>query len=265
MQGFSASFLRSVFVLIILIPWWLLARKRESLNLKENYLWIIGLLAFSMAIWGPLYYAFNMIGIGFTLALATSSMIVWVFIFSFIFLKEKLNLYKASAILLAILGIFFVYYSDRLKIDSLGVFLALLSGLGYGGNIVCMKKLTYNTTQSNLVLWSTSFVSNLFMLLIIGEDFPDMRLGKEYLYLLGFALVSILANQLMIASLKLVEAQIVSILSVLEIVFAACFGIIFFNENINIIGFFGMGLIMLAAILPSYVKYVRSKRKVLER
>lgn len=54
----------------------------------------------------------------------------------------------------------------------------------------------------------------------------------------------------------------VILLAVLGISFTTCFGIIFFNENINSIGFFGTGSIMLAAILPSFVKYVRSRQNI---
>src|ERR1700741_2496517 len=67
--GYTASALRSVLVLLILLPIALVYRKLEPLNLKQNWRYIAGMLVASLFTWGPLYYAILHAGVGISLAI----------------------------------------------------------------------------------------------------------------------------------------------------------------------------------------------------
>jgi len=77
----------------------------------------------------------------------------------------------------------------------------------------------------------------------------------EWVYLIIFAVSSLVASWTFVRGLKLVEAGVAGILGLLEIVFAVLFGILFFHERPGIIALIGMAVIVVAASLP----YVRPK------
>lgn len=252
--GFAASFLRSVLVVIVLLPFWLLSKKYEPLNFSKNYVYIAGLIVFSFFIWGPLFYAVNKIGVGLSLSINYSAILIFVYLLGAIIFHENLSSVKIGALLFSILGIFLVYYSDYSNLDFLAIFFAILSGFGTAGNIAIVKKLPYNSLQNTLVLWSTSVIANLIMSMMFKQKLPSLSNHKVYWYLLGFAIVSILATYSLNIALKIVQVQIAGILGVLEIVFSVIFGVFLFHENIKPVAYVGIILIIIASILPFTVK-----------
>src|SRR5690349_9257504 len=88
-QGYTASALRSVLVLLLLFPIAFGYRKLEPLRLKLNWPWILGLIVASLFTWGPLYYAILHAGVGISLALAYAMIVIGSFFFGWLFASEK--------------------------------------------------------------------------------------------------------------------------------------------------------------------------------
>ena len=87
-EGYTASALRSILVLIILMPIALVLRKYEPLNLKKNYLYILGLIIVSCFIWGSLYYSILHVGMSLTLTVVYASTVIGMFIFGGLLVGE---------------------------------------------------------------------------------------------------------------------------------------------------------------------------------
>jgi drug/metabolite transporter (DMT)-like permease len=69
-QGYTASALRSVLVLLILLPIAIFYRHLEPIHLKQNWRYLTGMVLASLFTWGPLYYAILHAGVGISLAVA---------------------------------------------------------------------------------------------------------------------------------------------------------------------------------------------------
>src|ERR1700751_410503 len=68
-DGYTASALRSVLALAILIPIATGYRSLERLRLRQNWKFIVGILVVSLFPWGPFYYAILHAGIGISFAI----------------------------------------------------------------------------------------------------------------------------------------------------------------------------------------------------
>jgi len=84
-HGYTASALRSVLVVLILLPIAVLFRNLEPLCLKENFKYILGMLIASLLTWGPLYYAILHAGVGISLAVNYASIVIGSFFFGWLF------------------------------------------------------------------------------------------------------------------------------------------------------------------------------------
>jgi drug/metabolite transporter (DMT)-like permease len=137
---------------------------------------------------------------------------------------------------------------------------ALVSGLAAAANNVFAKQLPYNTTQTTLVLWSTSVVANIPMVFIIGESPPLLELSPAWGYLVLFSVASILASWFLLKGMKYIDAGIAGILGLTEIAFALAFGIVLFGETIDSVSFVGALVIVFASSLPFVYKRYGAKK-----
>src|SRR5579864_2790117 len=66
--GYTASALRSILILAILVPIALVYKQLGPVKWRKNRIYLIGMLLSSLFVWGPFYYAILHIGIGIALA-----------------------------------------------------------------------------------------------------------------------------------------------------------------------------------------------------
>lgn len=261
-SGYSASALRSIIVVAILLPIALMLKRTEPLNLKINHRGILGMVFFSCMIWGPLYYAVLEAGVGIALTVAYVAIVIGGFIFGRIFNHEPLTKLKIASLLLGTIGLSLIYSPQTGVVKVLPLLAAAVSGLATSANTLIIKKMKYNPTQSTLVLWYTSIIANLVMALLLKES---IHVGNpmNYIYLTLFALSSILATVMLVRAVKMIDLSIVGILGLTEIVFGVVFGVIIFNEQLNSSQLAGIILIIGACALP-YLNNMSAKLKFLK-
>lgn len=261
-QGYTASALRSVLVLVILLPIAFLYRHFEPINLKRNWRYITGMLIASLFTWGPLYYAILHAGVGISLAIAYASIVLGSFFFGWLFGRERFTKDKAISAFLGIIGLALIFSPTTGHLALLALFGALVSGLSAGANTVFSKQIRYNATQSTIALWVTSVIANFFMAFILKEHYPSIGLYAPWLYLVFFAIASVIASWSLVKGVKLIDAGAAGVLGLLEIVFGVLFGIILFHERPSVIALLGMAVIIAAASIP-YFKDYNAKRGTL--
>lgn len=130
---------------------------------------------------------------------------------------------------------------------------AAVSELTIGANTVFSKQIRYNATQSTIALWAASVVANVVMIFLFREGHPAIGWHIEYVYLVFFAIASVIASWSLIKGVKLIEAGAAGILGLLEIVFGVLFGIVFFHERPGALVLTGVIIIIVAALIP-YIK-----------
>lgn len=258
-EGYTASALRSILVLIILMPIAWALRKYEPLNLKKNYPYILGLIIASCFIWGPLYYSILHAGISLTLTVAYASIVIGMFVFGWLLAGERFTKDKAISAVLGIIGLALIFSPTGSSVAWFALALAAISGLGSAFNTVLVKKVSYNATQATVVMWAASVIANIFMAIIFREKYPDVGLHMQWVYLLFFAIASVIATWSLVKGVKLIEAGAAGILGLLEIVFGVGFGMIFFHERPGALALIGAIVIIAASAIP-YVKDLNVKK-----
>lgn len=262
-DGYTASALRSVLVLLILMPIAISYRKLKPFNLKQNWRYIAGMIVASLFTWGPLYQAILHAGVGISLAIAYASIVIGSFFFGWLFASERFTKDKAVSAMLGIIGLGLIFSPSMNSLGWLALVAALVSGISAAANTVFAKQVKYNAIQSTIVLWSASVIANFLMAFILGKSYPAFGLQIEWLYLVFFAIASVIASWSLIKGVKLIDAGAAGILGLLEIVFGVLFGVMFFHERPTTIVLAGMAIIIGAAAIP-YFKDFNAKRGTLE-
>lgn len=222
------------------------------------------MLIASLFTWGPLYYAILHAGVGISLAIAYASIVLGSFFFGWLFGQERFTKDKAISAFLGIIGLALIFSPTTGHLALLALFGALVSGLSAGANTVFSKQIRYNATQSTIALWLTSVIANFLMAFILKEHHPSLGLYAPWLYLVFFAVASVVASWSLVKGVKIIDAGAAGILGLLEIVFGVLFGVVFFHERPTAIALLGMAVIVAAASIP-YFKDYNAKRGTLDR
>ena len=251
--GYTASALRSVLVLAILIPIVVVSRKWEPINWQKSWMHILGLVFFSFFIWGPLYYAILNAGVGLALTVAYASIVISMFFFGWLFANERFTKDKWVSAILGLIGIALIFSPSTSHVAWLALGAALLSGTSTGALTVIIKLIPYQATQATVISWTISVFANLVMAFLIKEKVPQFGFHIQWLYLVLFAIASTIASWSLSRGVKLLEAGSAGVLGLLEIVFGVAFGIVFFHERPGMVAVAGVVVIIAASAIP-YIK-----------
>lgn len=258
-EGYTASALRSVLVVLLLLPVAFAFRRFQPLKLKQNWRYILGLFTAALFTWGPLYYAILHAGVGISLTVNYACLIIGALLFGRLFGGERFTKDKAISAALGFVGMCLIFTPGTSSFGWLPLTAAAISGLSIGAVMVCSRQIQYNSTQTTLVLWVTSALASGAMALILQEQMPVIALHIEWLHLVFFSVASVAASWALVRGLKLIDAGAAGLLGLLEIVFGVAFGILLFHERPGILVLFGAIVIILAAAIP-YIKDYRTKQ-----
>ncbi|HEV2402768.1 MAG TPA: DMT family transporter [Candidatus Saccharimonadales bacterium] len=262
--GYTASALRSILVLVIMVPVAIARHQLGPINWRRHWPYVAGLLFSSCFTWGPFYYAVLHAGIGIALTINYAGIVIGMFFFGWLFARERFSKDKWLATLLGLIGLYLIFTPSIADLGWLALVGAAVSGLSIASNSVIVKHLPYNATQSTVFLWATSVVANIFMASVFREQHPAVGWYAQWLYLVFFAIASVAASWLFITGLKLVEAGVAGILGLLEIVFGVLFGILFFSEHVGSVVDVGIITIIAAAAIP-YIRDYNAQRGTLDK
>lgn len=152
-----------------------------------------------------------------------------------LFFREKKSFWRMGAIALAVSGVFFLSQGDKTgTITGIGIFIVLLSALGYALYLVSvsqMKRLEMKGLKMTFYVFLFGGI-----LLFIGtqvsgiglQTIPDrITLGN----LVMLALVpTVISNLALVRAIKNIGSTLTSVLGAMEPVTAVCVGILIFGE-----------------------------------
>ena len=248
---FFQSWSRSLIIFLLLLPFVL--RRREVVRIaRRDWGWMAVFLIFTSATQAPVYYAFNHMDIGTATLIFYVTTLLTMYIVGFLFLGEKLTRIKGISFCIACLGLYTVFSFSLAHFSLLAAGMAGLNGVASGGELSFSKKLSDRYSPLYLVelSWLAIVVTSLPLSLILGEAQIVPSLHISWLFLIGYAVASLLGFWLVIAGLKHVEASIGGLLGLLEIIFGIGFGILLFSESLTPRVLWGGVLIFCAAGLP---------------
>jgi len=261
--SFTASALRCLLVLGGLIIVAMARRELQKINWRRDRKWFVTMVISSIFVSAPLYYAVLNAGIGISLAIAYIGIVIGMFIFGWLFENERFTKEKLIATMLGVFGIVLVF-SPSIKLGAwLALVGALVAGLATAANMATTKKIPYNGSQSAILVWGSGVIANVPLVFLLGEPLPSIGWHTQWLYLLLFAVASLVASWTFIKGLKLVEAGAAGILGLLEVVFGVLFGAFFFHERPSLVVLIGIASIVAAAAIP-YLQHYNARKGTLD-
>ncbi len=171
---------------------------------------------------------------------------IFALIIAVIFLKEKLDWQSVAAIIISMLGLYFIF--DSVQLDSsqlLGVFLGIIAALSYGIVLNINKVLVRRGHILSMILYQTIPIT----LILSPFLFVQLPSLQDLFYLLIMAsLGGLIASIISLNGLKTVKAQHAGIIAYIEILFVILLGFLFFQEIPSKTTWIGGLLIILAGV-----------------
>ena len=151
-----------------------------------------------------------------------------------IFFRERKSTWRFFAIALAVVGVSCLSYGDSSGgITALGLFIVLLSALGYALYLVTVSQLKIGQMKGLRLTFYVFLFGTLLLLAGIGtttgiQTIPDWHTGGNLVLL---ALIpTVVSNLALVRAVKSIGSTLTSVLGAMEPVTAVCVGIFIFGE-----------------------------------
>ncbi|WGW04180.1 DMT family transporter [Tropicibacter oceani] len=247
----EAVFFRSFFAMPIIILW-LALRGDLSQGLKVQrpiaHFWrgLIGVSAM-----GTGFTALGLLPLPEVTALGYAAPLLTV-IFAAVLLKERLRLFRLSAVALGLVGVVVVLW-PRLTLDglddaaALGVACILISAVLRALAQIHIRRMVASEPTAAIVFWF-SMTATLFSLVTIpfGWVWPGLIGAAQ---LIGAGLIGGVAQILLTSSYRHAEAAVLAPFDYASILFAILFGYFFFDEVPTAMVLIGSAIVMAAGVL----------------
>lgn len=177
---------------------------------------------------------------------------IFTIILSKILFKEKMGVKKVISLVLAISGVLILVTGGdlgQLNFELQGVILGLLAGFCYGFFPIVNKKVASDIDTTKALIYSFGAASIFLMFFLEKTSFIKFFQVNILLLSSFYAVVpTLLAYLLYVNSMLYIPASLASLITLLEVPMTAVIGVLFLNENINIISFFGIVLIIFGIV-----------------
>ena len=169
-------------------------------------------------------------------------------IFSIFLMKEKVSLSKALIVLGAFIGALFVVKPTFSNVNLFAAEIGFVGGVGAGLAYTCVRKLGTRGEKGSRIVFYFSLFSCLVTLPYMLFDFHPMTFNQLILLLLAGA--SAAGGQFAItAAYTYAPAKEISVYDYSQVIFAAIYGFIMFNQIPDAYSFLGYLIIIAMAIV----------------
>ena len=183
----------------------------------------------------------------------------FVLIFSYFVLKEKLKPIQIGAVALAFIGSLFVIKPTFENVELASSLIGLLGGICAGAAYTMVRLLSLRGEKGSVIVLFFSLFSCIVLLPFVIIKGEPMTL-KQIIYLLLTGLCAAIAQFAITAAYKNAPGREVSVYDYSQVIFAAIFGYIIFNDVPDKFSFLGYFLIILAAVIIFiYTNYAHKK------
>ena len=206
------------------------------------------------------FYTMNHMEIGLTYFLYYAANTIGGYVLGTLFFKERITSVKWIALVLAFIGLFFIYMINLSHISPILIGMAIISGLLVACWFILVKKLDgYSAMQINFldlsfpILWYT--IASLFF----KESWSIPQFTPIWIASLFYGACFVITGQLIVFGFKKTEAQIGSLIMLGEIPIATILAYLVYNEHISLLTALGGILILVAMTLPELSAFKKKK------
>jgi len=257
---FNQAWIRALLLLMVLIPFGILTKKFKKIK-KQDYIWFLVISLSGGLNQAPYFFGFKHLPVGTATLLFYLMLTIGAYVIGKFFFKEKITLIKYFSLGLTIIGLGVIYKFTLTPKQILPAIYTAISGLLGASAVVFSKKISSNYSETQIL--SSIFVGMLLCNILLSSLFreitPIFNLSAPWIAQICYAITMLIANIAVVAGFKHLEPSIGGIIGLLEVIFAASFGVIFFGEKITTSLLIG-GLLIIAAIgLPNFVSIVKKR------
>ena len=224
---FEQAFFRNLFSIFILIPLFLILKKKYIKSKKKKILFLRSLFgAITMLL---LFWSYTLIPLSQAMAISFSTPL-FIFLGGIVIFKERTNL---KTILVLLLGFFFTLVIIRPDLEiKLGTIVALCAAVSHAITGLLVKNLTKTESVYSIMFYMVLFMSPLtFLPSYYVWELPDSL--NVWLLLFLLALVGTTGNFLWTKAISIAPMTEIMPYDFSKLIFSTIFGIIFFKESFD--------------------------------
>ena len=164
-----------------------------------------------------------------------------------LFFREKKSIWRFMAIALAVAGVFFLSQGDDSgSITFIGIFIVLLSALGYARYLVTVSQLKVGQMKGLRLTFYVFLFGTLLLFIGIGttghtQPIPNLHTAGNLVMLA--IIPTVISNLALVRAVKCIGSTLTSVLGAMEPVTAVCVGIFMFGEPFT--NSVGLGIILI--------------------
>lgn len=193
---------------------------------------------------------------------------VWVAIMALIFFKEKLRAYQNFALVLNLIGCILMVTGGNfteLNISGLGLVLGLLAGFLYGLSTILGKLATSGDDSVTMAFYMLLFSSITTAIFAKPWGHLDMFTNSTFMFwaILGGVLSGTVANICFLTGLSMgIDASKTTIVASIEVIIATVAGVLLLNEQINLVGYIGIIIMLGSIVLMNIHIQIKSEKAI---
>ncbi len=253
---FYQTSIRNGFQLTILVLLFLFLRNQKKSIARKDVKWFLLRSGCGFVNVVGLYIAFTKISIGTTYFLSLAVATICGYALGTLLFKESINRRGLIALGLSILGLALVY-SVNFQTSTLAYSLAaVIAGIAAPGWSVFSKAIskTYSNLQMNLVDTAFALVFSVTLSLFLQEQWVAIEWSPIWIATFALASIFLVVGFLVVYGFRHVDAQVGTLLLLLEVVAGIVLGYLFYRQTISLWDATGGVMILLAIYLRTRAK-----------
>lgn len=267
MQFDSILFYRFLFAVFALMG--MMAAKKESFRVEKREIPILILLGFFYTMSAMFLfrgYNFMSAGVATTFHFTYPIFVTLIMLF---FFREKTSWITLLAIALAIMGVARLSIGDgEMEMSALGVFIVLLSALGYALYISTVNKSRVKTMTGRKLTFYVFIISTLLFAIkaTTNEGIQPIPDWSSFINLVLLAVVpTVISNITLVLAVHHIGGTLTSVLGAVEPITAVCVGVLVFDEPFTPNLAFGILLIIAAVTLIILSKPIQDALRAIHK
>ena len=247
-SAFFIVFGRVLFAVMALFLFLKLKREKLKPNSAKDMLMFLGLGALLTFHWFAFFHSIKLSSVAIGL-LTFGTFPIFTTFLEPIFLKTKFTARDLIVAVICFVGVALVVPNLNFQTDyGQGAIWGIIAGLSYAFIVITNK--TYVARYSSVTLTFYQFSVSLLICLPVVLWMQETVLPMDWVYLaFNGVICTALAHSLYIYSSRYIDAQTISVLTMMEVLYGIVLAYFILNETITLQMGFGGGLIMLASYL----------------
>lgn len=197
-----------------------------------------------------LFMAYHYMPTGIATSIHYLYPVVVAILMTLIYKQELFRMVKA-AIVLAIIGVFFMSWSEG-EMKWTGLFFALLTTLTYGVYIVALNRNNLKAMHPDVLTFYVLAFSALFYIILAGIKGTFMWVTAPHFWfnmsMLG-VVSTVISARFLVAAVNRIGSVPCSVLGTLEPITAIVIGVFMFHEELNTRNFIGLLMVLIAVLI----------------